>query len=62
MTQLAQHGPKDRYRINLGDDDDVRYWMYALGVTRESLHEAVDAVGVLVNDVRVFLGKRVTRS
>jgi hypothetical protein len=62
MTQLVQRGPRDRYRINLSDEDDVRYWMYALGVTRETLHAAVDAVGVLVNDVRVFLGTRVTRS
>jgi Protein of unknown function (DUF3606) len=62
VTQLEQGAPRDRYRINLGDEGDVRYWMYALGVSHESLQEAVDAVGVLVNDVRVFLGKRVTRS
>ena len=62
MSQLVQRGPRDRYRVNLSDEEDVRYWMYALGVTRETLHEAVDAVGVLVNDVRVFLGKRVTRA
>ena len=62
MNQLVQRGPRDRYRINLSDEEDVRYWTYALGVTRESLQEAVDSVGVLVNDVRVFLGKRVTRS
>lgn len=62
MIQLAQRGPRDRYRINLNDEGDVSYWMYALGVSRESLHEAVEAAGVLVNDVRVFLGQRVTRS
>jgi Protein of unknown function (DUF3606) len=62
MTQLVQRGPRDRYRVNLNDEGDVSYWMYALGVTRETLVEAVEAVGVLVNDVRVFLGKRVTRS
>ena len=62
MTPQENRGPQDRYRINLSDESDVRYWTYALGVSSESLKEAVDAVGVLVNDVRVFLGKRVTRS
>ncbi|MES1173126.1 MAG: DUF3606 domain-containing protein [Myxococcales bacterium] len=62
MSQLVQRGPRDRYRINLNDEDDIRYWTYALGVSRESLQEAVDAVGVIVSDVRVFLGKRETRS
>jgi len=62
MNQLVQRGPNDRYRINLSDEADVRYWLHAFGVSRETLHEAVDAVGVLVSDVRVFLRQRVTRS
>jgi len=62
MTQLVQRGPRDRYRVDLSDENDVAYWTYALGVSRETLAEAVEAVGVLVNDVRVFLGKRVTRA
>jgi hypothetical protein len=62
MNQVVQRGPRDRYRINLSDEDDVRYWLYALGVRRETLQEAVDTVGVLVNDVRVFLRQRVTCS
>ncbi len=62
MTHLEQRGPQDRYRVNLSEEQEVRYWMYALGVSRETLHEAVESVGVKVNDVRAFLGKRTTRS
>jgi hypothetical protein len=62
MSTLELQSPQDRYRINLNEERDVRYWTYVLGVSRETLLEAVEAVGVMVNDVRVFLGKRVTRS
>ena len=62
MTQVQTQSPRDRYRINMSDEREVRYWTYALGVSRETLVEAVENVGVKVNDVRVFLGKRVTRS
>jgi len=61
MTQVQTHGPRDRYRIDMSDEKELRYWLYALGVSRETLLEATEAVGVKVNDVRVFLGKRVTR-
>ncbi len=62
MTQLQTHSPRDRYRIDMSDERDVRYWIYALGVSRETLAEAIETVGVKVDDVRVFLGKRVTRA
>lgn len=62
MTQLTPKAPQDRSRIDLSDEDDVRYWLYALGVSPESLQEAVATVGASANDVRVFLGKRVTRA
>ena len=54
--------PRDRYRINMSEDHEVRYWTYALGVSKETLQAAVDEVGVMASDVRVYLGQRVTSS
>ena len=62
MDQVQLRSPRDRYRINLNDENEVGYWTYALGVSRETLRTAVEEVGVKVNDVRAFLGQRVTSS
>ena len=62
MDNLQVRGPKDRYRINMDDDTEVRYWMHVLGVSRETLQAAVDEVGVMTTNVRAFLGQRVTSS
>lgn len=40
-TKQAQ----DRKRISLTEDYEVRYWSERLGVSREELREAVNAVG-----------------
>jgi hypothetical protein len=62
MDTQALRSPRDRYRVNINDENEVRYWTYALGVSRETLRAAVEEVGVKVNDVRSFLGQRVTSS
>lgn len=62
MDTQALRSPRDRYRVNVNDENEVRYWTYALGVSRETLRSAVEEVGVKVNDVRAFLGQRVTSS
>lgn len=62
MDQVQTHSPRDRYRVNLDDENEARYWTYALGVSVETLRAAVEEVGVKVNDVRAFLGQRVTSS
>ncbi|MEN4903115.1 DUF3606 domain-containing protein [Luteimonas sp. TWI1416] len=50
-------GAADRDRINVDEDDELRYWTQALDVTPEQLREAVAAVGPMAADVRRHLGK-----
>ena len=52
-----QTGSPDRDRINMNEDYEVQYWTQALGVTREQLREAVDAVGPTADAVRRHLGQ-----
>jgi GTP cyclohydrolase III len=54
---LKNRGPADRARINVHEDHEVRYWTQELGVSREQLVQAVQAVGVMAADVRKHLGK-----
>ena len=35
----------DRSKINMSDDDDIRYWSKHLGVSKDELAGAVDKVG-----------------
>ena len=51
-------GAQDRARINLNEEHEVRYWTNALGVSKEQLAAAVQAVGVSADKVREHLGKR----
>lgn len=48
-------GGQDRARINMHEDYEVRDWTKSLGVTKERLQEAVDAVGDQANAVREYL-------
>ena len=48
-------GAPDRDRINLSEDYEVRDWAESLGVSRERLHEAVQAVGNSADKVREYL-------
>ncbi len=49
-------GAPDRDRINMNEDYEVRDWTKSLGVSREKLQEAVDAVGNSADKVREYLG------
>jgi hypothetical protein len=51
----TKHGPRDRARINLDEDHEVRYWTQELGVTEEELRHAVHTAGVMIDDVRQHL-------
>jgi len=51
-------GPRDRDRINLGEDYEVRYWTQEFNCTDGQLRAAVKAVGVMVNDVRAYLANK----
>lgn len=50
-------GSPDRDRINMSEDYEVRDWSESLGVSRERLQEAVDAVGNSADKVREYLRK-----
>jgi CRISPR/Cas system-associated endonuclease Cas3-HD len=55
---MKQRGAQDRARININEEHEVRYWTDALGVSKQQLAEAVQAVGVSADKVRAHLGKR----
>jgi hypothetical protein len=50
--------PQDRTRIAMGEDDAMAYWMRKFRVTRESIAEAVAAVGTSAQAVADFLNKK----
>jgi hypothetical protein len=49
---------RDRDRINVQEDYELRYWTKELGVTPEKLKQTVEKVGKMVIDVRQALGKK----
>lgn len=55
---LADRGPRDRERINVHEEHEVRYWTKELGCSEIKLKKAVDAVGVMAKDVRTWLAKQ----
>jgi hypothetical protein len=48
-------GSPDRDRIAMSEDHEVQYWTKALGVSKERLQQAVDAVGSSAAKVRRYL-------
>ena len=51
----ANRGAPDRDRIDIHDPDEVRNWTKSLGVTKEQLQQAVQAVGDRAEKVREHL-------
>jgi 3-oxoacyl-[acyl-carrier-protein] synthase III len=45
MDNLTKRDQRDRSKINMNEDFEVKYWTHALGVSREKLQRAVDKVG-----------------
>jgi hypothetical protein len=54
---LNLRGPRDRSRVNVHEDYELKYWSTKFGVTHEQLRAAVTAVGVMAHDVARYLGK-----
>jgi hypothetical protein len=50
-------GPRDRSRIDINEDYEVRYWTKELNVTPEQLEQAVNQVGPMVENVKKHLKK-----
>ena len=53
-----KRGPADRMRINVNEAWELSYWIKEFGCTADQLRAAVNAVGVMVADVRRYLGRR----
>jgi hypothetical protein len=51
----TQRGGQDRQRINIHQDYELRDWAARLGVTRDQLRQAVDAVGDRAEKVEQYL-------
>ena len=48
----TQRGMPDRRRIDIDDENELRYWSEAFGVTQDRLRVAVGKVGPLADKVR----------
>ncbi|MDI4236163.1 DUF3606 domain-containing protein [Bradyrhizobium sp. 31Argb] len=57
MDNLTKRDQRDRSKINMHQDFEVKYWARELGVTREQLQKAVDKVGNSAATVRKELGQ-----
>jgi hypothetical protein len=55
---LQQRGGRDRQRIDVNEDYELRDWSKKFGVTKEQLKEAVQAVGNESDKVEQFLKGR----
>lgn len=55
---MNNRGAQDRARISLSEEHEVRYWTQALGVSKEQLAAAVQAVGNSADKVKAHLGKQ----
>ena len=51
-------GPADRSKSSLSDEYEVRYWTTTLGVDKQELTAAVQAVGNSAERVKQYLKKR----
>jgi hypothetical protein len=52
---LKKRGPADATRINVNETWEVEHWCKEFRCTEAELKEAVDTVGVLAKDVRIFI-------
>ena len=54
---LKDRGARDRSRVNIHEDYEVRYWTEKWGVSKERLSQAVQKVGASAEAVARELGK-----
>ena len=51
-------GPRDASRINLNENDEVRYWADKFGVTAQDLAQAIQRPGPMSKDVEAVLASK----
>jgi hypothetical protein len=56
MDSLTKKDQRDRSKMNIHEDFEVKYWTKELGVSRGELQKAVDKVGNSAAAVRKELG------
>ena len=52
---LKKRGPADAKRVNVNETWEVEHWCKEFRCTPAELKEAVDAIGVLAKDVRIYI-------
>ena len=52
---LNDRGPRDRNRINISEEWEIRWWGIKFGVTEDQLRRAVDTVGPTTAEVERHL-------
>ena len=56
MDNLTRKDQRDRSKINMHEDFEVKYWTKELGVSKEQLQRAVNKVGNSAATVRKEIG------
>jgi hypothetical protein len=54
---LRDRGQRDRDRININEEYEVRYWAQRFNVSADKLRAAVNRAGSMADDVARELGK-----
>jgi hypothetical protein len=58
MSNLTKRASPDRSKIDVEDENQVKYWTKALGISKDDLLEAIDKVGNAAATVRKELQRR----
>lgn len=58
VDDLMERGPRDRNRINVQEDWELKYWSRTFGVSEEQLKAAVQYVGSYAKDVREYFERQ----
>ena len=56
-VDLDRREPEDKFKINVHEEWELKYWARRFGVTKEKIKDAVKQVGVQTKDVAKHLGK-----
>ncbi|HTI86301.1 MAG TPA: DUF3606 domain-containing protein [Alphaproteobacteria bacterium] len=56
-SDLRDRGQRDRDRIDIEDEYDIRHWSQRFNVSADKLKAAVDKAGPVAEDVAKALGK-----
>ena len=59
MDEVGKRGAQDETRVNIQDEQELRYWAEKFRVSKAAVIRAVEVVGVMAKDVNEFLNGRV---